>query len=121
VQEPNHDFFSPHTGQAAHPHIQVRPPDGGLVIPQDGVVLPDTPILRTTTFGDVHIAHHLDGRDHRASQDRLQCRDVVQHAINAVAYPQSLWGRLKVNVTGAVAQSITDQGIDALALAFRLG
>ncbi len=70
------------------------------------------PILRQALLGDVELRHDLDARDDRAVQRARRLDQVAQRAVDAQPHHRARLERLDVDVGGAVAQRLREQGVD---------
>ncbi len=102
VQDAHHDLLAPHGGQRRHPQIDLLP----VVADRHPAVLGDPPL------GDVDLGHDLEPGDDTG--DHLPGRAVLllQHTVDAVPHPQVPFGRLDVDVGGAVGDRLGDDQVD---------
>ena len=72
----------------------------------------DAAVLREALLGDVQVGHDLDARDQRRMQRLARADHVAQAAVDAVAHHRMRLERLDVDVAGAVARGLGEQGVD---------
>ena len=63
-------------------------------------------------LGDVQVGHDLDARDQRRMQRLARADHVAQATVDAVAHHRMRLERLDVDVAGAVARGLGEQGVD---------
>src|SRR5205823_7522731 len=84
----------------------------------------DSAVLGSPFLGDVDLTHDLDTRDHRRQQPARRAVTLHQHAVDAVADPDTIGERLNVNIAGAKVDGFLDDQIDEFddgGVAFVLG
>ena len=89
-------------GQRGDAHVNLPP----------GQPQADAAILRQALFGNVQTGHDLDARSHRRVQAAMRAGDVAQHTVAAQAHDGGGFIRFDVNVGGAFAHGLREQGVN---------
>ena len=72
----------------------------------------DAPVLRLAFLGDVQARHDLDARNDHAVRHLRRLENVAQHPVPAETHHRAPLEGLDVNVGGALAHRLREQGID---------
>ena len=101
VEHTRDDLLPPHRRQRRHTQVDRLPE----------VAHREPPVLGDPPLGDVHVGHDLQPA-HDPAQDAARGPvGVAEHAVDAVADPQVLLGRLEVDVGGLVGDRLGDQQV----------
>ena len=101
-RDAHHDLFAEDAGQSRDAQIEV-----GCVGAKG-----EPSVLRHPLLGDVHVRDDLDARRDGLGHGDGQAGSVVQHAVDAVAYPDLVAFGLDVNVARTAGYAACDDGID---------
>ena len=102
VEQAQHRSFPVPGGNRRHAHVHRLA----------GNAQRDAAILRQAFFRDVELRHDFHARNDRPVQGACQFDQVAQRAVDAQAHHRARFKRLDVDVGGAVAQGLREQGID---------
>ena len=91
-------IFSPHTvGNAATINL--------LTVGTYG----NTAILRLAALADIHFGHDLNAADHTLGHGAWRFLEDMQHAVDAVAYEQTVFLRFDMDIGAVVVDGLVDE------------
>ncbi len=102
VQQAQHGALAVGAGQGGDAHV-----DGARAQAQA-----DAAVLGQALFGDVQVGHDLQSRDQRCMQCAVGLHDFAQVAVHAKAHAGMALVGLDVDVAGAVARGLREQGVE---------
>ena len=105
VEEPEHDLLAEHgrKGGDAEVHLLVA-----------GELHLDAAVLRQAALGDVELRHDLEARGDGVLEPQRRLHHLVQHAVDAEPDAERLLVRLDVDVAGALADGVGQDGVHEL-------
>ncbi|MNZ92510.1 hypothetical protein D3C78_1115370 [compost metagenome] len=102
VEQTQHGALAMGAGQGGDAHV-----DGARAQAQA-----DAPVLRQAFFRDVEVGHDLQARDQCRMQGPVGLHDFAQVAVDAKAHAGMALVGLDVDVAGAVARGLGEQGVE---------
>ena len=99
AQNTHDDFLAPHRRQCRHAKINL------LTV----VTYGNTAILRLATLADIHFGHDLNAADHTLGHGAWRFLEDMQHAVDAVAYEQTVFLRFDMDIGAVVVDGLVDE------------
>ena len=102
IEHAQHDAFAELRRQGRNAQIDAAARD----------LLLNATVLRQAAFGDIHVRHDLDARNHREREMPRRRRHFVKRAVHAVTNFELVLERLEMNVARPVLDRLVQNQID---------